>query len=163
TQTRRVLRWRLCLHRWHVLKRPVVEVVDEDVLLRRVFDREGYLEWHDDLGRFVPSLAGVQFDPDGMSTFIDRVLLAGGDGRDSVATIGGVKSEELVYAVRAGDVRNLGLGVEHTPNDETPIGYAHASVTPPDGTKKPDRGTRNDLAAAMTCVFGEPTVTRPPA
>lgn len=140
----------------------MADVVDDDLLLRRVFDREDFLEWNDDLGRFVPSLAAVQFDPDGMSVFVERVLIGGGRSRMDVATIGGTKPAELVYRVHAKAVRVLTFGVALSENNETPIGFAHASVTSAQGQSKPSRAMRTDLAGLMTCVVGTPSIQPPP-
>lgn len=140
----------------------MADVGDDDRLLRRIFDREDYLEWHDDLGRFVPSLAGVRFDPDGMSVFVERMLNDRGRSRNDVATIGGTKAAELVFGMRAGDARVLTFDVAHSANDETPIGFAHASVMPPDGQSKPERAMRTDLAMLMTCLVGTPSIQPPP-
>lgn len=49
----------------------------DDELLRRVLNRLDFLVWDDDTERWLPSLAGIRFDPDGMSTFVLRLLARG--------------------------------------------------------------------------------------
>lgn len=136
--------------RWQPLQ-IVGDVQDGDALLRRVLDREDYLEWHADEQRWVPSLAGLRFDLDGMSTFVEEFLNSRGDAASDVATLGGLSQEELVYSVVALALRDAGMRVAASPNDETTIGYAHASVFPPPGLSKPDarRAIGHVLAHAM--------------
>lgn len=138
------------------------DVGDEAALLRRVLDREDFLEWHADGQRWVPSLAGLRFDPDGMSTFVEQVLNSRGDAASDVATLGGSSPEELVYSVVALAVRHAGMRVAASPNDKTTIGYAHASVLPPpDLTKSDLREARSDMSLLMRCVHGQPSPTPP--
>lgn len=136
----------------------------DDELLRRVLDRPDFLMWHDDEGRWVPSLAGVRFDPDGMSVFVLRLLEANRRGPADVATLGGTKSEQLVFAASTSSIEELGFTAQHTPNNLTPIGDAHASVKPPpDVPQAAFRALRTDLATALRCVHGTPSLTPPPA
>lgn len=141
----------------------MTDVFDDDQLLRRVLNREDFLEWHGDLGRWIPSLAGLQFDPDGMSVFIRRLLEMAGRNASEVASLGGTKPAELVFAVEAATARSAGFDAEHSPNDTTPIGFAHGSVTRPPGVSKPDfRDMRTDVAVAMDCILGLPIGEPPP-
>lgn len=61
-------------------------------------------------------------------------------------------------------VEKLGFAVSETPNETTPIGYAHASVEAPAGLWPAAwRAERTDLAATMTCVHSTPAPERPGA
>lgn len=131
------------------------DLADDDELLRRIIAAQ-QVAWHADQQRWVPTLAGVRFDPDGMSTFCDRMLTERGDGPVSVATGGGRKSEELAYGVRVEDAGSLGFETEYTPDELTPIGYAHSSVIRPDGLNTGDfKALRTDLAERMQLRHGE--------
>ncbi|MDQ3435400.1 MAG: hypothetical protein M3481_12095, partial [Actinomycetota bacterium] len=58
--------------------------------------------------------------------------------------------------------RGLRHEVNHTPDERTPIGYAHASVTAPSGvTKAEHRALRTDLAIAMTLEDGSVSLVPP--
>lgn len=143
--------------------RIVADVLDDNELLRRVLNREDFLEWHSDLGRWIPSLAGLKFDPDGMSVFVRQMLEEVGRQVAEVSSLGGTKNAELVYGVEAGTARAAGFGVEHSPNEETPIGFAHGSVIRPPQTSKSDfRDMRADVAERMVCLHGTPIGEPPP-
>lgn len=142
----------------------MTEVADDDELLRRIHNRADFLVWHADLGRWIPSLAGLRFDPDGMSVFLQRLLQQHGASAVDVSTLGGTNAEELVYGVAAAFARHAGFHVAASANSDTPIGYAHASVVKPAGMAKPEfRAARTDLAEVMDCVHGEPDPGDPPA
>lgn len=131
-------------------------------MLRRVIDRPNFLEWHADFGRWIPAAGAVRFDPDGMSTYVERFLVEAGDAVADVGTIGGTKNAEPVFSVPAETARTVGFGVDHTPDERTPIGYAHASITRPDGQSDPDhKAARSRLAQSMALVHGTITVEPP--
>jgi hypothetical protein len=112
--------------------RATIEVSPTDALLRRVLHRPDYLEWHEDFGRWVPSLAGVRFDPDGMSVFLRHLLEAQQHDAGDVRSLGGTSDKPaVVYECTAGAVQDVGFSTQHSPNEDTPIGYAHASVLKP--------------------------------
>ena len=140
-----------------------VPLTDDDRLVRRVLDRHDFLVWHADEGRWIPSLAGIKFDPDGMSTFVLRLLMLRCHGAKEVASFAGTKSEELAFEVLGAEALRLGFETKHSPDTSTPIGYAHSSVVRPDGLDKSEwRALRSDLARAFECVYGTPSLEPPP-
>ena len=142
----------------------MAQLQGDDQLLRRVLNRLDFLVWDDDEERWLPSLAGIRFDPDGMSAFILRLLRARGAGSGDVATLGDTRSGALVFSTIVDSIEGLGFTVRETPNDATPIGHAHASVEAPAGLSPAAwRAVRTDLAAIMTCVHGAPAPERPGA
>lgn len=140
-----------------------IEVSPADALLRRVLHRPDYLEWHEDFGRWVPSLAGVRFDPDGMSVFVRHLLEVQQDDPSDVRSLGGTSDKPaVVYEFTAQAVEDVGFSTQHSPNDDTPIGYAHASVLkPPALARQDERKARTALAASMSLVVGEIEMPRP--
>lgn len=133
----------------------MADLADDDELLRRII-ADQQIVWNDDQQRWVPALSGVRFDPDGMSTYCDRLLAERGEGPAQVATGGGLKTEELAFAVIVEDAHSLGFGTHHSPDEETSIGYAHSSVVRPDGLSKNDfKALRTDLAERMTLRHGD--------
>jgi hypothetical protein len=107
----------------------------------------------------VPSLAAIRFDPDGMSTFHSGLLQDGGHSPGDVQTMCGTKPESaVVYGVDGRKVDQAGFDAEHSPNNETEIGYAHVSVIPRGAL---ERRARSDLAALMDVVHGSVTLDRP--
>ncbi|MEX2557778.1 MAG: hypothetical protein WEB06_19370 [Actinomycetota bacterium] len=141
----------------------IVEVSPQDVLLRRVLHRADYLEWHADFGRWVPSLAGVRFDPDGMSAFLHHLLEMQQHDASDVRSLGGTSDKPaIVYEFTAQAAEDVGFTAEHSPNNDTPIGYGHASVTKPAALLRQDeRKARTDLATRMNLVFGEVDLPKP--
>lgn len=138
------------------------DVAPDDALLRRVINRADFLEWHADWGRWIPSAGAVKFDPDGMSTFVERFLHEAGGSAAAVGTAGGSKVPEPVFAVTAHRGRSLDFEVSHTPDDRSSIGHAHASVTRPDGQSTGDfKSARSQLAQSMTLVHGTITLEPP--
>jgi hypothetical protein len=139
------------------------QISPQDRLLRRVLHRADYLEWHEDFGRWVPALAGVRFDPDGMSAFVRRLLAARQHDESDVRTLGGTSDKPaVVFEFSTQAVEDVGFTAEHSPNEDTPIGYAHASVIKPLGLSRQDeRRARTALAANMTLVFGEVELPKP--
>lgn len=134
----------------------------DERFFRRVLHRIDYFEWHDDLGRWVPSLAGVRFDPDGMSTFVPRLLQQRGHGRADVCTLGGTNPKTaVVYEFDGKAVAEVGFGAEHSPNQDTPIGYAHASVLKPSLAREDERRARTTLASRMVLVHGNVDLPKP--
>lgn len=141
----------------------MADLRDDDELLRRVVNRQDFLVWHDDEGRWVPSLAGIRFDPDGMSVFVLRILAANGYRPADVATLGETKPDELVFAAPTSAVEQLGFTAQHTPNKQTPIGDAHASInSPPQVPRAALRALRSELATALHCTYGTPAPAAPP-
>lgn len=138
-------------------------LVESDLLLRRVPNRADFLEWHDDLGRWIPSAAALRFDRDGMSVFVERLLLARLDTAAQVASLGGTREKPaLVYGAQVARVETIGFSTEESPNEDIPIGYAHGSVYPPSHVDRFTlKGLRVDLAVAMALKHGEPQ-PRPP-
>lgn len=143
---------------------PPVAIAPHDRLLRRVLHNANFLEWHYDLSRWVPSLAAVRFDPDGMSAFLRRLLEDHGLDAGEVATLGGTSHKPaVVYEFGAQAATAIGYATEHTPNDDTPIGYAHASILAAGGMPRPEvRKARTELANSMTIVHGDVSLPRPP-
>lgn len=98
-----------------------------------------------------------------MSVFVLRLIEANRRGLADVATLGGTTFDRLLFGVSTSSVNGLGFAAQHTPNDETPIGDTHASITPPLGLSKAAfRALRTDLAVAMHCFYGSPTLAAPP-
>lgn len=138
-------------------------VSDNDAVLRRVIHRDDFLEWDHDEERWIPSFAAIRFDGDGMSVFIQRLLENEMMSVADVADLGGTKPPELVFSILAGVIRSLNGGVEHTPNQETAIGFAHASVAgPPDADRQHFKSFRTALARLMSCDHGVVTLSPPP-
>jgi len=124
--------------------------------------RADYFEWHDDLDRWVPSLAGVRFDPDGLSAFVPRLLRQRGHGPADVCTLGRTSEKPAVaYEFDGQAVAHVGFSAEHSPNEDTPIGYAHASILKPSLTRVDDRQARTALASRMVLVHGTVELPKP--
>lgn len=139
------------------------ELEPEDLLLRDVPLKQGLLEWDGRQQRWIPALAAMSFDPDGLSTFVERILLRGGHSIEDVTTRGGVVDRDsVVYAVRNDEVLKS-YDTAHTPNEETPIGYAHSSIIKKAGMGKSEhRRARIGLAPQMECVYGDVPFSPPP-
>jgi hypothetical protein len=132
-----------------------------DRFLRRVLHRPDQLEWHDDLRRWVPSLASVRFHPDGMSVFVRRLLEERHHGPADVNTLGDTNHKAaVVYQFDLAAVTDVGFSAHHSPNHDTAIGYAHASIVKPDLARADERRARTTLAAGMALVHG--SVVLPP-
>lgn len=140
-----------------------MDLTGQGRLLRRVLKRADFLEWHADLDRWVPPLAAVRFDPDGMSTFVRRLLEDHDDGPAGVVTLGGTNDKPAVaYQFHLEAAADLGYRTSHTPNRDILIGYAHASVQRPTGLSPGDlRAARTELASRMDLVHGEIDLPRP--
>ena len=125
--------------------------------------RSDYLVWHDDFDRWVPSLAGIQFDPDGMSAFLRHQLEERDHGAEDVRSLGGTSDKPaVVYEFPASNVTDVGFSTHHSPNEDTPIGYAHASVVKPGALpRKEDRAARTALATTMNLLLGEIDLAKP--
>ncbi len=138
------------------------DITSDDALLRRVINRADFLEWHADLERWVPATGAVRFDPDGMSTYVERFLREAGDSAADVGTMGGSKDPEPVFSVTVEQACLLDFAVSQTPDDRTPIGYAHASVERPSGQFTGDfKSARSQLAQSMRLVHGRITLAAP--
>lgn len=97
-----------------------------------------------------------------MSTFVHRLLDEHGSDVSDVASLGGTRSTESVFAATYHYVTGLGYDVRHTPNEMTPIGTAHASVRMSSGLARAEsRALRTDLAILMRLVHGKITITPP--
>lgn len=141
---------------------PPVSLEPADRFLRRVLHRADHLEWHDDFDRWVPALAGVRFDPDGMSVFVRRLLEDRNQGEVDVSTLGGSNDKHaVVYEFNRVDVATVGFSAEHSPNDDTSIGYAHASIIKPELARDDERRARTALAASMVLVYGTIELEKP--
>jgi hypothetical protein len=140
-----------------------VTIAWDDRLLRRVLHTTNFLEWHPDFNRWVPSLAAIRFDPDGMSVFMRRLLDGRGYGADSVTTLGGISNKRaVVYQFDAQAATDVGYSYEHIPNEDSPIGYAHALVRKPVGlSRQEERIARTELATRMLLVHGTIDLPRP--
>lgn len=135
----------------------------EDELLRDVPLKEGLFEWDGRSGRWIPALAAMHFDPDGLSTFVERMLISNGHSVADVPSRGGVvERASTVYSVR-NDAASTYYDTGHTPNSDSPIGYAHSSIMKKDGmTRKQHNDARRLLAPLMRCVYGEVPFEPPP-
>jgi hypothetical protein len=134
----------------------------DDTFLRRVLHRADFVEWHEDFDCWVPSLAGVRFDPDGMSAFVSRLLSRRAQGPAEVSTLGGTSDKlAVVYEFDGAAARDSGFDASLSPNDDTPIGHAHASLQKPTLTKSQERVARTRLAARMTLVHGTIDLPKP--
>lgn len=134
----------------------------DDRFLRRVPHRVDYFEWHDDLGRWVPSLAGVRFDPDGLSAFVSRLLQQRGHGPAEVCTLGRTSEKAAVaYEFDVQVVADIGFAAAYSPNEDTPIGYAHASILKPTLAREDERQARTTLASRMALVHGIVEFSKP--
>jgi hypothetical protein len=124
--------------------------------------------WSDDEGRHLPAPGGIKFDRDPetgffeLSTYVEEFLSERGLGPFHVSLRGEPPQHHPVFMILAGTVREMGTTVTHTPDDETPINFAHASVRRPDLPDKEWRRWRTHLAKAMTCILNEPDIPRPP-
>lgn len=138
-------------------------VAGDQPLLRRALHREDHLVWHPDFKRFVPTLAALQFDHDGMSVFLRGALEDRGHGPADVSTLGGTNMKPaVVYQFLTQVAQHLGFAALSSSNDETVIGYAHVSVI--DRTRRSNadlRAARSDLASVMSKVYGEITLPLP--
>lgn len=140
----------------------VTAIARDDHLLRRVLNRSDYLEWHDDFNRWIPSLASVRFDPDGMSAFVARLLMESQQGPEEVSTLGGTSSKPaVVYEVELSAVEECGFTAKLSPNEDTPIGHAHSSIPSPGLASEDERSARTDLAGRMVLCFGSIALPKP--
>jgi hypothetical protein len=139
--------------------------IDDDArLLRRVLADENQHEWHSDHGRWVPALAAVSFDNDGMSVYVREILEALGGGLADVAKPSRKGTPSVAYQVTARAVRAEGYAVTHTPDEQDDrIGRAHGSASKP--TKMSDnehRLARLRLLPLLVPVYGEVRIPPPP-
>ncbi len=141
---------------------PPASLEPADRFLRRVLHRPDHLEWHDDFGRWVPSLAGVRFDPDGLSVFVRRLLEERNHGEADVSTLGDLSHKPaVVYEFDLAAVTAVGFSAEQSPNDDTAIGYAHASIIKPEIARADERRARTALASSMVLVHGAVELQKP--
>jgi hypothetical protein len=135
-------------------------IADDDELMRRVKDREDFLVWHADRDEWLPTLAGVRFDPDGMSTYSSGLLL--GNGQSAADVVSG-SSADLVYGCDVARTRALGFDAQHTPDaDESGVGHAHCSITfDPGWAKQAQKAQRRALAKCMHLVHGASSLSPP--
>lgn len=133
---------------------------DHEQLLRRVLDREDMVVHDDNLGRWTPLNSAIRFDPDGMSIYLNSILVGAGAGADVVAS---TRSGSVVFAVLAGEARSVGLGVLHTPTGPDAVGSAHGSIVGDQGWSDAElRSRRNSLRTKFVLFWGEITVNRTP-
>ena len=139
-------------------------------LLRRVIVSDEFLYYDGNLSRWVPKHKPLRFDADGMSTFERGLLEANKHGCEDVATLGGTKSQPAVVFQIGGDqitkrvarADNAHCRIEPSPNDVTPIGYAHWSIQPPeDVTQTHRREIQRELAERMSLKLVHGSVTLP--
>ena len=131
---------------------------DDDLLHRRVLDREDMVVVDDTLQRWTPLNAAIRFDPDGMSVYLDSVLAASGRGPAAVAA---QRSGSIVFSVKASEPRSLGLGVLHTPAGPRtdPVAFAHGVIVgDPVWSDAELRRRRNRLRARFVLTWGSVTV-----
>jgi len=135
----------------------------DDELLRDVPLKEGFFEWDGRSGRWIPALAAMHFDPDGLSTFVERMLILNGHSVADVSNRGGtVDRDSVIYSVRNQAALTY-YDTSHTPNLDSPIGYAHSSIMKKQSmTSKQHKNARRSLAPLMRCVYGEVPFEPPP-
>ena len=67
----------------------------------------------------------------------------------------GRRHPRVVYRFLAGIARMVTIDVVHTPNTDTPIGYAHADIVKPEGFNRAQmRDVRQHVYRGMTLVDG---------
>jgi len=144
------------------------ELPDDDQVWRRFISSPNHRTWDSDVGRYIPNLGDLQFDPE-MSTYWRQHLRMHGKGPSSV--LEGDSRYDLVGQLAINQVRGEGFPVEQTPHQESPIGCAHVSIYwPPEsiqpGHKEPFRDQRKllrtKLAHGLTWVHGEMPTIGPP-
>lgn len=128
----------------------------DDLLLRGVPLNVNLLDYDHRQGRWLPALAAMSFDPDGLSVFVARILERKGDSAADVPGRGlDPGARGAVFAAINEDLEEVGYSTRHTPNDDTPIGYAHGSVERPAAMSNSDhKAARRRLAPKMMLVVG---------
>lgn len=124
---------------------PLVEIEDEDALLRRVANRPNMVK--QDGGVFRPTSAafkGAKADG-GLSVDVRRLLP---DPTRPETAVDAFPEHGLVE-LRAGSVRELDLEVLHDPIAEN---YAHGNIFPTDGMSRAAQG-RACRELALKCVW----------
>lgn len=139
---------------------------DEHHLWRSVKDDPDCLEWDSDDAQWLPRVQdpsnSVQFNPD-LSVFwaehVEKVHAAGIE-----VALTPSQGYTLAYSLSAATVRELHLGVVHSPQDDMLPGCAHGSIEypVPRPAKHERRELRYRLARQMRLVAGSPTVRPPP-
>ena len=137
---------------------PLID--DEEILYRRVLDRDDMVTMDENLGQWTPLNAAVRFDPDGMSVYLDSILRSGGVGPAEVAA---EREGSVVFSVPAHAPRSLGLGVCHTPagTERERVAYAHGSIVgDPQWSDADLRRRRNRLRTQFVLEWGAISVAR---
>lgn len=126
-------------------------IESDAVLLRAVRHDPSYIHADDNTGGWIPTKLAVAFQHDSESVFCDHLLEECGGTHVDVATYGGAPGyQRVVFTLIAGDATQLGFGVEHSPNSDTPIGAADGDVNKPEGLTKPlFRDVRQRLLLSM--------------
>jgi hypothetical protein len=67
----------------------------------------------------------------------------------------------VAYEFDVSAVVDAGFSAELSPNEDTPIGYAHASILKPSLTREDERQARTALASRMVLVHGAVEFPKP--
>jgi len=135
------------------------------LLQRRVLHHPEFLKFNGNLGRWVPTRAAVQFDPDGLSTFAAHLLAENHHGAADVASLGNTSQKPaVVFQMESNAAASTGCVAEASPNTDTSIGYAHWSVIAPNDIDRGDRRRiQNELCEFLSQdhIFGTISLPRP--
>jgi hypothetical protein len=144
------------------------ELPIEDRLWRRFSSSPNHRTWDDDLGRWLPNLGDLQFNPE-LSTYWRQHLRMHGKG--PLSLLDASAAYDLVGELTIGEIQMQGFPVRQSPDDEdSSKGCAHVSVYWPPGsipqgqhqpTKDQRKLLRTQLARELVWVHGDMPKTGP--
>jgi len=133
------------------------ELPKSDHLWRRLVYAPNHLSWDDDHGRWIPDEGDLKFNPDLSTSWREHLRMH----RQGPATIVN-ETYGAVGEVAIDRVCLSGFRAEHTPNEDSTFGCAHASIDYPPSTplgkgrkaKDARSELRYKLAREFTWVYG---------
>jgi hypothetical protein len=138
---------------------------DDATLLRGVLHDPEYIQADHNTGGWIPTKRAMTFEHGGKeSVFCHHMLQERGDSLDDVAIHGGALGlHRVVFRLEAGIARSLDFEAVHSPNRDTPIGYAHGDVEkPPNLSRSIFRVVRQELLNSMEPIdSAQITLERP--
>ena len=113
----------------NLLRRDMATPVDdESTLLRAVVLDKSHIERDNNTNSWIPTKTAITFEHGEESVYCDELLRIGHTYRD-VALHGGQRAEQRVtFQFNAGASAAIKFPSYQTPNEDTPIGYAHCDV-----------------------------------
>lgn len=143
----------------HSLCRSLLEVgrplSDESILLRSVIHDPEYIHPDHNTGGWILDNKSLPFNHGNESAFCEHLLTEIGATAQDVEIHGGRRQPRVVYRLSVGAARRLTIDATHTPNRDTPIGYAHADIVKPNGFSRRElRDVKQHLFRSMDLADG---------